>query len=191
LLTVKAGDLQVHIAGAIAFFALGLHRLFPRDQKIPARIREFICWVVTPFSVILAGSQNRGGLLAVLTVIAMIVAFRPMSRMNRLILPLILVGMVLTATDFRIQRPGERDYSMQQIIMNVQKPSRPRKLAQPQNTRSPYPGTRSLAVRRIRALRISCLPTIETPKGRISHVLTFTAIVKTAYVFTTIIAKYS
>ena len=109
------------MAGAIAFLALGLHHVFPGNQKVPARIREFICWTAIAFGVILAGSQNRGALLAVLTSVALVVVFRPMSRMKRLILPVILVVTVLTVIDFRIQILfGGREYSVQQIALNFQ-----------------------------------------------------------------------
>ena len=122
LLTLKTGDFQVHIAGAIAFFALGLHDEFPWGRKVLARSREIICWIAAPLGVIIAGSQNRGGLLAVLTVLALMAVFRPMSRLNKLILPLVLVVTVLVAIDFQMSpiRRADREYSINQIVTNIE-----------------------------------------------------------------------
>jgi len=121
LLTLKTGDLQVHIASAIAFFALGLHGDFPGGRKTSARSREIICWTAAPLGVIIAGSQNRGGLLAVFAVLMLVVVFRPVSRLNKMIIPVVLVVAVLSAIDFRVspETAAGREYSLNQIIANI------------------------------------------------------------------------
>ena len=120
-LDLKPGDLAVHMAGSIAFLALGLQRIFPQSQKMPNNIKEFACWAGICFGVVLAGSQNRGGLLAVLTVLTLFLVFNPMSRINRLVLPLVLIAMVLTAIDSQISLiDSGRDYSIRQVFLNVE-----------------------------------------------------------------------
>ncbi|MCH9006487.1 protein phosphatase 2C domain-containing protein, partial [candidate division KSB1 bacterium] len=45
MLTLKAGDFGVHLAGAAAFLALGLHRWFPWRRGASLRLREGAWWL--------------------------------------------------------------------------------------------------------------------------------------------------
>ena len=121
LLTLKSGDLAVHLAGAIPFLALGLNRLFPETQTRHTNIKESICWVAICVGSGLVVSSGRSALLTLFTVVILTVVLRPTSAIKKLIFPIILILTVLTVIDFRMERdrPG-RDYSLEQITSNLQ-----------------------------------------------------------------------
>ena len=120
ILSMKPGDMAVHLAGVAGFMGLGLHRRFAKHGGTVTLMREFGLWMIWGLGVIIAGSRNRGGLVAVIVACLVILAFKPASRLNRVILPGVIV--VLLAISFDVQVPigGNRNISVQQIIDNVE-----------------------------------------------------------------------
>lgn len=117
IIWMKAGDMSVHLAGIATFMGLGLHRYFWKQQS---NMKEFIMWMLLGFDIIAAGSRNRGGFLSVIVACFVMMLFKPMNRMNRFILPgLIILGLGLVF-DVRIPVGGERDVSVHQIVSNIQ-----------------------------------------------------------------------
>ncbi len=120
VLTVKAGDLAVHLAGAAAFLALGLHRRFPRRPGAWALLREWGWWLFWSVGFLAVGSRSRGGLLAMLAALAVVMVLRPVNRLHRLLLAGILVFALVIALDVKIPLSANREMSPQQIFANVE-----------------------------------------------------------------------
>src|SRR5690606_17453783 len=62
LLTIKAGDIAVHLAGAASFLALGLYRRISASVR-PVWSSDWFLWIVFACGFLAAGSRSRGGLL--------------------------------------------------------------------------------------------------------------------------------
>jgi hypothetical protein len=120
ILSVKAGDIAVHLAGALAFLVLGLHRDFPYQSKQWSWFKEMACYGGTFLGVIATGSRNRGGLVSVLLALAVVMLFRPNNRLTRFILPVLIVAPLLSLFDVSIPVGGQREISLNQIFANVQ-----------------------------------------------------------------------
>jgi O-antigen ligase len=120
ILYLKPGDLSVHLAGAAAFLALGLHRFYPaRDLKTLA-YKEIVWWGALAAGVIATGSRNRGGLLSVLVALAVVLALRPNNRLRNFLLPGLVIAGLFVALDVRVPIGGGREISVQQIAMNME-----------------------------------------------------------------------
>ena len=120
IIWMKAGDMSVHLAGVVTFMGLGLHRHFWNAASRSSQFKEFALWLILGFDIIAAGSRNRGGFLAVIFACFIMMLFRPMNRLNRFILPgLVILGFGLVF-DVKIPVGGERDVSIYQMIDNVQ-----------------------------------------------------------------------
>ncbi len=120
ILHLKPGDLAVHLAGAGAFLALGLHREFPLNAVKWRINKELICWSGWVLGVIAVGSRNRGGLLSIILALGLVTAFRPNNRLGRLILPCAVLVSLLVIFDVSIPTRGDRDLSPRQIIENIE-----------------------------------------------------------------------
>jgi O-antigen ligase len=118
MLTLKGGDFGVHLAGAGAFLALGLHDWFNKPKRISPNLRDWLLWIALGAGLVAIGSQNRGGLLSVVLALAVVYAFRPRNRLRKLILPGILffgiAVLVFSAGDYS----GERKLSLGQFVTN-------------------------------------------------------------------------
>lgn len=119
LITLKAGDTSVHLAGALTFLMLGLHRTFPSQSGRWSSFKESLCYSGLLLGVITAGSRNRGGLLSVLLAVVIIMIFRPNNRLIRLGLVAAIVASILVAFDVSIPTGGGREISVNQILENV------------------------------------------------------------------------
>ena len=105
----KGGDLLVHLAGVIAFWAVGT-----------APVRPF--WLLMlACNVGLIGAYNRGGLIAFLLVLAICGLFRPLAGPLWRLGALVTVALLLLAlTDLRVRMPGKgREVSFSQLTDNV------------------------------------------------------------------------
>lgn len=120
ILTLKAGDVSTHLAGAIAFLILGLHREYPRQSEKWSLAKEAICYCGLLLAFVTAGSRNRGGLISVLIAIVVVTIFRPNNRLARLVLPATIVASFLVAFDVNIPTGAGREISVNQIVENVQ-----------------------------------------------------------------------
>ncbi len=110
LLTVKGGDVLIHLAGILAFFAAGLGG--------PIGTFRLLLLAV---NVVLVGTFDRGGFLAFLMVFALCFILRPRDRSLRLLTGLGLAVLVFLAiTDLQIKMPErEREISFRQVVANV------------------------------------------------------------------------
>ena len=118
--TVKPGDLAVHLAGAAAFLALGLHRRFPRRAGAWAWLREWGWWLFWSVGFLAVGARSRGGLLAMLAALAVVMVLRPANRLHRLLLAGIVIFALAIALDVKIPLGADREMSPQQIFANVE-----------------------------------------------------------------------
>jgi len=119
ILHLKPGDMAVHLAGAGAFLALGLHREYPLNA-IRWRInKELICWSGWILGVIAVGSRNRGGLVSIILALGLVTMFRPNNRLGRLVLPCAVLVSLLLIFDVSIPTGGNRELSPQQIFDNI------------------------------------------------------------------------
>jgi hypothetical protein len=115
----RTGDYAVHVAIAIAFPWLGINRM----AGLPPRPRaELALGVMAMTALLIAGSQNRGGLAAAMLLMAIVMFYLPTGRRRRIVLPvaasLLLVIATVVILDLRI--PGQRrDVSVQQVALNV------------------------------------------------------------------------
>ena len=120
VITVKAGDLAVHLAGAAAFIMLGLHREFFSPRSKPSALKELSWWSALWVGVVATGSVVRGGLLAVICALALIMVVKPSNRIYRFMLPACVIMIILIIVDVRIPVGAGREVSAQQITDNIE-----------------------------------------------------------------------
>jgi hypothetical protein len=120
LLYLKAGDFAVHLAGALAFLMLGLHRVYWKNTVKWFLFKEIFCYSGVLLGIIATGSRNRGGLVSVLLAIAVVTLFRPNNRFTRFLFPAVIVMLLLSAFDVSIPTGGGREISLNQIADNIQ-----------------------------------------------------------------------
>jgi hypothetical protein len=115
----KNGDIQVHVALAVAFMWLGAGRFAGRRR--PRHIEALLA-VIAMLTLLMASTQNRGGLLAGAVLLAVVLGYLPTGR-RRWVVVSLTSGLVVAVTlvlllDLRLQ--GERrDISLQQLATNV------------------------------------------------------------------------
>lgn len=105
----KAGDLLVHLAGILAFWAAGWGR-------------AGLLWLLVLIgNVVGIGVFNRGGMLSFVVTLGLCLALRPQSRLLwRFLLIVVILALVLAATDLRLSIPGRaRQISFSQVIENL------------------------------------------------------------------------
>ncbi len=119
IIMVKAGDLGVQIAGAIAFMAVGLHTVYKNRQSALFQLKEFYIWGILILGSLLVVSRSRGGFLGIAMACALIFMFRPSNRMVRLFIPLAVVGVLFVALDVRLELGGGRELSAEQVATNI------------------------------------------------------------------------
>lgn len=119
LLNIKAGDFGVHLAGAAAFFTLGLYREFSPSKSTWFGLKDVVFASFMMMGVVAIGSRTRGGLLSVVLAVVVCFLFRPNNRLGRLLLPAAIVLFILSAFDITIPT-GYREISVNQILSNVE-----------------------------------------------------------------------
>lgn len=119
IFVLKPGDLGVHIAGAAAFLALGLHRRFPLRSGKSVVYKEMFWWCAVAAGVLEIGSRNRGGLLSVLMALAAVTVLRPNNRLKNFLIPGLIIVSVFVAFDVRVPIGGNREISVTQITENI------------------------------------------------------------------------
>ncbi len=116
---LKTGDLGVHIAGAAAFLALGLHRRFPLRQGKRIVLQEIFWWSAIAAGVIVAGSRNRGGMLSVMMALFVVTLLKPNNRLKNFLIPGLIIVSLFSIFDVRIPLTAGREISIDQITNNV------------------------------------------------------------------------
>lgn len=120
ILAVKPGDIGVHIAGAGAFMLLGLHKVHPVARALAQR-RDLILWSAWTVGFVILGAKTRGGMLAVVAALALVLAFRRTKQSPRLLLG---AGLALAAFALFFTVVGElqfndRTISISQVVDNA------------------------------------------------------------------------
>lgn len=111
----KPGDLAVHLTGAAAFLLLGL---WTRRSEIRS-MAVVLVWPVWFVGIALAGSLNRGGLMAAAIGVTVTFMLRP-SR--RLVQPIFIAVLLITLTVFvdpTVDLGTNRQISIDQITSNL------------------------------------------------------------------------
>ncbi len=111
ILFPKGGDVMVHCAGVLAFWAAGL--------GAPGRP---VWLVLLAGTAMLVGSYDRAGFLSFVAAFGVSLALNPGDRTLRRLMVAGLCGVLLLAvTGIRIQMPGrEREFSFGQVVANVE-----------------------------------------------------------------------
>lgn len=121
LLYLKPGDTAVHLAGAAAFMALGLHQVLrPKMGEFKRLVRDWGWWIIWSLGVVLAASANRGGMLSIFAAAGVVLVLRPRSAGHwGKAVALVLMGICIAITiDLKIEM-NRREVSAQQIVSNV------------------------------------------------------------------------
>jgi len=119
VLLLKPGDMQVHVAGAAVFVALGLHRWLPPRNPRAMMMLDIVCWGGVAASLFLIGTQNRGGMLAIFLALGLSMIFRPNNRLKRFIVPAAVIIVALLLIDPTFSPRGGREVSPRQFVENV------------------------------------------------------------------------
>jgi len=121
LLHLKAGDFGVHIGAAVAFLILGLHHSVSSVAQRQNRFDDRVLWGLAILAAIMVGSLNRGGFLAIIAAVFVVMATRPTSKMTQLgAVGALLLFVMLLLVDVDQDAGEERRISLGQIILNLQ-----------------------------------------------------------------------
>ena len=114
LLTFKAGDMAVHLAGIAAFVSLGLYA-GGRGQAL----RESLLWPAWAAGAVFAMSANRGGMLALLmTTPLAFLAMRSSRRLTLLVSGAAVLAVVVMVNP-SLPTPRGRDVSLAGVAANA------------------------------------------------------------------------
>lgn len=116
---LKAGDFGVHLAGATAFLALGLYDRFPINGSRLWGFKELILWSCLSAGLVVIGTQNRAGLLAIIAAVLTVMIFKPGLRFIKFLI-IIFLAIVLSALLGIELDLGHRVLSAEQLFDNVQ-----------------------------------------------------------------------
>lgn len=118
LLYPKGGDIAVHLAGIVVFLMLGLHHRF-RPLTNHRGWHEWLWWGLSLVG-LLSLSQGRAALVTVAVSALLVILLRPRSGWGRPLYLVIVILTVMVATDFRASLGGQRDISVESLLLNVQ-----------------------------------------------------------------------
>ena len=116
LVDVKPGDLAVHLAVAGAFLVLGL---YGSDRSRSRGWLEWVWWAVWLGGFLLAATQNRGGMVAAVGALGLILLLRPSFRWFRVLVPAFVLAATLVALDVEVDLGGGREVSARQLVRNA------------------------------------------------------------------------
>ncbi len=119
ILSLKGGDMAVHLAGAASFMGLGLHRWYGRQRGESRRLWEMLLWGAWSMGFVATASQSRGGMVSIFAAIAVTMVFRPMNRIRKVIFVGIVFSIASLALDISIPTSGQRDISPRQVAENL------------------------------------------------------------------------
>ncbi len=127
IIDVKAGDMNVHLAGAATFLLLGLKDMNPRSRRVAEvngiSLATAALWGVWLAGFVVSAAINRGGMLAVFTAIGIVLILRP-AAVSRRFLMLGVVGFTITSvlllSNLEIRISDRRPLSIEQLTQNVE-----------------------------------------------------------------------
>jgi O-Antigen ligase len=116
----KPTDIAIQVAMGTTYLWLGVDRVAGEQRRSPRF--ETALAVLGALTVLLAGTQTRGGFLAAVTLVAIVVFFLPPGRRRGVVLPVV-VGLALALAfamllDLKVH--GDvRDISVRQAVSNI------------------------------------------------------------------------
>jgi hypothetical protein len=116
IVQIEPGDACVHLAGAAAFMVLGLNRDYA--LRSASWLKEWMFWVAWVAGVLIA-SSTRGGLLALMTALLILISVRARGRWGKVLFLVVIVTTVWLLLDFEVDLDGGRSISPQQIAANL------------------------------------------------------------------------
>lgn len=127
ILSFKAGDAGVHLAGIAAFLLLGLYSPFGERSGIRFRPPEWMLWGAWIIATMIVASVNRGGVLAILAALVVVLVLRPASAGRKLVVigattavaATCLLALQTSDTPVGDKLEGERTISWHQISVNL------------------------------------------------------------------------
>jgi hypothetical protein len=115
LVSLKGGDIAVQLAGIAAFVLLGLY-----SGDRPRLGRETLLWPLWVAGVAIAGSGNRGGLLAIMLAVGVVLALRVRSaRRIGFVAAIAVVVVVASFVNPSVGGWGARSVSLGQLERNA------------------------------------------------------------------------
>ena len=118
---VKPGDAGVHIAGAAAFLLLGLHRAPGVRSRGGLLGMDWFLGAACVFAFIVVGVLGRGGALATICGLLVVVVLRPVVAAPKMLLVGaggLTVALGLLASNITVEL-GRRDFSVYQLTSNL------------------------------------------------------------------------
>ena len=115
---IKPGDAAVHLAGIASFLIAGLHRTPPKGRG-PIWLKEWCLWPLWTAGLLLFGSQSRGGLLTMLTTLAVVLILRRRGRWGKLAVVSLCSLALFLLLDLEFDSGAARRVSPQQILVSL------------------------------------------------------------------------
>lgn len=119
LINLKPGDTLVHLAGGAAFVMLGLHRANPSEK----RGKEWLWWVIWLAGFVVSASYGRGGMLAAVTALTLVIFLMPGRLWLRAVWRPVAVAVVLFALlltlRVEVDLGSARVISAEQVVENA------------------------------------------------------------------------
>jgi O-Antigen ligase len=114
IISIRAGEIAVHLAGMAAFLMLGLYE---SESKKQSRT-EFLMYVVVVVGLLFLSTQSRGAFVTI--VVSLLIAFRirPSARIVRFVAVAVVVAPLLFLFAPKVKL-GLREFSAQQLVQNV------------------------------------------------------------------------
>lgn len=117
---LKAGDVAVHLAGALAFRLLGLRKVAAPRNPVAGPIIDGLFWISWFISMLWAASASRGGMLAVgLSVLVMLLFGFGRRQVMAFLAGTVLILGLLGLFSVRIEQ-DRREVSVSQLAANVE-----------------------------------------------------------------------
>jgi len=123
----KSGDAAVHLAGIAAYLLVGLYAPSREQEEVGFRRSEWMVWSLWLIAAMFVAALSRGGLLAILVALAVVLALRPAAAGRKLVA--VAATAALTAAFFLASRTsdtpllkspeGDRAISLRQISANL------------------------------------------------------------------------
>ena len=122
LFQFRGGPASVHLAGAAAFLALGLYTGVGRRGGHGGSLSEWLLWTAWFVGFLISATQNRGGMLAILGGVFVVLVLRPFSGWGKLAFVSVTVVSLffLASLDFGFQERKGRSLSPDQLVENLQ-----------------------------------------------------------------------
>jgi O-antigen/teichoic acid export membrane protein len=115
----KPGDVALQVGFAIAFLWLGVGRL--EGERRPVR-SEMLLVILGVLTLLVAGTQNRGGLMSGVLMLGIVYLYLPSGRQRRIVLSVVLGLSILLSfamlLDLRLHG-SVRDISVRQVTTNI------------------------------------------------------------------------